>query len=251
MRNLDPVWLVLAGFGGGLSGSVAGLASLSSYPALLAVGLPPIAANVSNTVALVFSSVGSVWGSRPELSGQRARGERLGAIAIGGGITGGVLLLALPSNWFVLVVPWLIGMASLSILIRRNPARAATAPSHEPTWALGVGVFLVAIYGGYFGAAAGVLLVALLMLSTAEPLARNIALKNLLLGLANAVAALAFAVFGPVHWSVVVPLAIGFLVGGRLGPLVVRRAPAGALRALIACAGLGLAVHLGLDAYGR
>jgi len=162
-----------------------------------------------------------------------------------------VLLLALPSNWFVLVVPWLIGMASLSILIRRNPARAATAPSHEPTWALGVGVFLVAIYGGYFGAAAGVLLVALLMLSTAEPLARNIALKNLLLGLANAVAALAFAVFGPVS-----------LVGGGTPrhrvprrrparPLVVRRAPAGALRALIACAGLGLAVHLGLDAYGR
>jgi uncharacterized membrane protein YfcA len=249
VRGFDPLWLVLAGLGGGLSGSIAGLASLVSYPALLAVGLPPVAANVTNTVSLVFSSIGSISGSRAELSGQRARARRLAFFAVAGGICGGVLLLATPSAQFARIVPWLIGLASLAILIRPDPARTPPAAGHHPTWALAAGVFVVGVYGGYFGAAAGVILLALLLLSTAEPLARSNALKNLLLGLANAVAAVAFAIFGPVHWTAVVPLALGFLVGGRLGPVVVRRAPAGILRVLIACAGLGLAVHLGLDAY--
>lgn len=240
---------MIAGFGGGLAGSVAGLASLVSYPALLAVGLPPVTANVSNTVALVFSSIGSISGSRPELRGQRAQAQRLGVIAIAGGVTGGVLLLATSSSAFALIVPWLIGLASLAILLRRNPARPPTTDLHHPSWVLGVGVFLVALYGGYFGAAAGVLLLALLLFSTAEPLARSNALKNLLLGLANGVAAVAFVAFGPVRWSAVVPLAAGFLVGGRLGPIIVRKTPAPPLRVLIALAGVGLAVHLGLDAY--
>ena len=110
-------------------------------------------------------------------------------------------------------------------------------------------VFLVALYGGYFGAAAGVIMLAVLLLATAQPLAGANALKNLLLGMANAVAAICFAAFGPVRWWDVLPLAAGFLVGGRLGPIIVRRVPAWPLRALIAGAGLGLAVHLGLDAY--
>jgi uncharacterized protein len=249
VRNLDPLWLVFAGFGGGLSGSVAGLASLISYPALLAVGLSPVAANVSNTVALVFSSAGSISGSRPELRGQRGRIRHLGVSALAGGIVGGVLLLATPSKSFALIVPWLIGLASLGVLVRRDPARTPPHPGHKPSWMLVSGVFVIAIYGGYFGAAAGVLLLTVLLLSTGEPLARSNAMKNVLLGLANTVAAVAFVCFGPVRWSAVVPLALGFLVGGRLGPVVVRRTPAGPLRALIACAGVGLAVHLGLDAY--
>jgi uncharacterized protein len=249
LASLNPLWLVLAGFGGGLAGSVAGLASLVSYPALLAVGLPPVTANVSNTVALVFSSIGSVSGSRPELSGQRSRAWRLGASAIAGGVSGAALLLATPSSVFALIVPWLIGLASLAILIRRDPIRPAPTEMHRPMWVLSVGVYLVGVYGGYFGAAAGVLLLALLLLSTAEPLARSNAMKNLLLGLANGVAAVAFVAFGPVRWSAVVPLAAGFLLGGRLGPIVVRKTPAAPLRALIACAGVTLAVHLGLDAY--
>jgi uncharacterized protein len=257
----DSVWLVLAGFGGGIAGSTAGLASLVSYPALLAVGLPPVTANVSNTVALVFSSVGSVGGSRPELRGQRARTRRLAFIAVSGGIVGAVLLLATPSSAFAKVVPWLIGLASLGILIPRNltltlsrrpqgPLDPATPEGeHRASLALGLGVFLIAIYGGYFGAGAGVLLLALLLLTSDETLPRNNAMKNVLLGVANAVAAVAFVLFGPVRWSAVLPLAAGFLIGGRLGPIIVRRAPAGPLRAVIACAGLGLAVHLGLDAY--
>jgi uncharacterized protein len=246
---LDPVWLVLAGIGGGLSGSVAGLASLVSYPALLAVGLPPVTANVSNTVALVFSTAGSMWGSRPELTGQRAQARRLGTIALAGGITGAILLLATPSSSFELVVPWLIGLASLGILLPRRVDRVAEFTARWHVWGLGIGIYLVAVYGGYFGAGAGVLLLALLLFASAEPLPRSNALKNLLLGVANGMAALAFVLFGPVRWRAVVPLAIGFLIGGRLGPVIVRRAPPGPLRLGIACAGLGLAVHLGLDAY--
>jgi uncharacterized membrane protein YfcA len=241
--------LILAGFGGGLAGSVAGLASLVSYPALLAVGLPPLSANVSNTVALVFGSVGSVSGSVVELRGQRAQARRLGAMGIAGGISGALLLLATPPGAFVRIVPWLIAGASLAILVQRAPARATAIAAPRAGRALSAAVFVVAVYGGYFGAAAGVLLLAVLLIATTEPLARSNAMRNLVLGLANAVAALAFVAFGPVRWSAVLPLAVGFLFGGRLGPLVVRRAPPGPLRALIACAGLGLAVHLGLDAY--
>ena len=245
----DPGWLVLAGFVGGLIGSVAGLASLISYPALLAVGLPPLSANVSNTVALVFGGVGSVSASRVELTGQRAQARRLGAIAIAGGICGGLLLLATPSGAFVRIVPWLIAGASLAILVPRSFASPASARTRRSTWALGGGVFLVAVYGGYFGAAAGVLLLALLLTLTEESLARANAMKNLLGGLANAVAAVAFVAFGPVRWWAIVPLAVGFLVGGRLGPVIVRNLPPGPLRALVACAGIALAIHLGLDAY--
>jgi uncharacterized membrane protein YfcA len=120
---------------------------------------------------------------------------------------------------------------------------------HQPSWKVSVGVFVVAIYGGYFGAAAGVLLLALLLVTTAESLPRGNAMKNLLLGSANAVAAVAFVAFGPVRWSAVIPLAAGCLVGGRLGPVIVRRVPASPLRMVIALAGLGLAIRLGLDAY--
>ena len=242
--------MLVAGFGGGLVGSVAGLASLVSYPALLALGLSPVSANVSNTVALVFGSVGSVSGSIPELRGQRARARRFGAVALVGGTVGGLLLLATPAGSFALVVPWLIGGASLAILAPRAPAALTAAEAHVPTWAVSAAVFGVTVYVGYFGAGGGVVLLAILLVTTAEPLARGNAMKNLVLGLANAVAAVAFIAFGPVSWSAAIPLAAGFLVGGRLGPQIVRRAPAGPLRVLIACAGVGLAVHLGLDAYG-
>jgi hypothetical protein len=248
LTGLDPLWLLLAGFGAGLAGSVAGLASLVSYPALLAMGLPPVSANVSNTVALVFSSIGSVWGSRPELSGQRERARRLGPIALTGGLTGGLLLLATPPGTFALVVPWLIALASFTILVPRRQGRLA-ASARPPGWKLGLAVFLIAVYGGYFGAAAGVLVLALLLVATVEPLPRSNAMKNLLVGLANAVAAVTFVAWGPVRWLAVLPLAAGCLAGGRLGPTIVRRVPAAPLRAIIACGGVGLAVHLGLDAY--
>jgi uncharacterized membrane protein YfcA len=241
--------LVAAGIGAGLSGSIAGLASLASYPALLAVGLAPVTANVTNTVALVFSSVGSVAGSRPELRGQRARIRELGVVAIAGGVVGGVLLLLTPGDSFEKIVPWLIGIGSLTILVPRRPSLHPEDLHLPASRLLVVGIFLIGTYAGYFGAAAGVLMVALLLIATPDTLARCNALKNVLLGLANVVAAVIFAFFGPVHWVAVIPLAAGLLIGGRIGPVVVRHSPARALRVLIALAGIGLAIHLGLDAY--
>jgi len=244
----DALWLVLAGIGGGLAGSMAGLASLVSYPALLAVGLPPVTANMTNTVALVCSSVGAVWGSRPELAGRRPRVVRLGGIAIAGGITGGALLLLTPSSVFARIAPWMIGLASAAIFLGRDRPPGASR-GHRMGWPVTAGVFAIAVYGGYFGAAAGVLLLALLLHTTDDTLPEANAIKNVTLGLANGVAAIAFVAFGTVRWSAAVPLAAGFLVGGRIGPVLVRRAPAPMLRAVIACAGIGLALHLGLDAY--
>jgi len=239
--------LVCAGIGGGLVGSVAGLASLVTYPALLAAGLSPISANVTNTVALLFSSVGSVLGSRVELHDQWRKLRYLVVAGVLGGAAGGVLLLATPSGAFTRLVPWLIGLASLAILLPRRPVQERSA--HRDGLALGGLVFLVGVYGGYFGAAAGVMMLALILRWTGDTLARSNAAKNVILGGANGIAALGFAVFGSVHWLEMVPLAIGCLIGGRLGPVVVRRSPPAALRLVIAGAGLGLAVYLGVDAY--
>jgi uncharacterized protein len=244
VSGLELLLLLLAGLVGGLTGSIAGLASLVSYPALLGVGLGPITANVTNTVALVFSSVGSVSGSRPELAGQSHRVKPLAVAAVAGGAVGATLLLLTPSDTFEKLAPWLIGGASLAILVR--PRLHEAAAQHRGLLA---GVFVIAIYGGYFGAAAGVMLLALMLVLTGESLARSNALKNVVLGIANAVAAIGFAAFGDPEWVAVLPLAAGLLAGGRLGPVVVRHSNATFLRAVIGAAGLALAVKLGVDAY--
>src|SRR3954467_3038451 len=144
------------------------------------------------------------------------------------------------------------------MLVQRPPrdlaAAAAAAEAagrkHSDPWWLAPVTFAVGIYGGYFGAAAGVLLLAMYLLSTGEGLPRSNALKNVVLGVANGIAAVGFIVFTSIAWSAALPLAIGVFAGGRLGPRVVRRAPQTALRRLIALAGLGLAIHLGIQAYG-
>jgi uncharacterized membrane protein YfcA len=251
VSGLELLLLVCAGLGAGLAGSVAGLASLVSYPALLAVGLGPVTANVTNTAALVFSSLGSTLGSRTELRGQAPAVRALAVAAVLGGSAGAGLLLLTPADTFERIAPWLIGAAALAILIPPR-VRAAERSDGEPYVAgagLVVGVFLVGIYGGYFGAGAGVVLLALLLTGTGDTLARANALKNMVLGIANATAALGFCLLGPVHWAAVAPLAIGFFAGGRVGPIVVRHANADALRAVIGVAGLALAVKLGADAY--
>jgi uncharacterized membrane protein YfcA len=255
MNAVDFGLLVLAGIGAGLVGGIAGLASLISYPALLATGIPPVTANVTNTVALVLNSVGSVSASRPELKGQGRRLLRLVGAAVLGGATGAALLLLTPSSAFERVVPWLIAGASVAILVQRPPRELALEgalhhPDHrDPRW-LPLGTFAIAIYGGYFGAAAGVMMLAMFLLSTGEGLPRGNALRNVVVGLANGTAAVAFIFLAPVDWSAALPLGVGLFAGGRLAPGVVRRAPQTGLRRVIAVLGLGLAVHLGIQAYG-
>jgi len=251
---LEFALLVLAGIGAGLTGSIAGLASLISYPSLLAVGIPPVTANVTNTVALVLNSVGSVSASRPELQRQGPRLRRLAVGAVLGGAAGMALLLLTPSDAFERIVPWLIGGASILLLVQKPPGEiAADAVTHphpkgDPWW-LPFGTFAVAIYGGYFGAAAGVMMLAMYLLATGEPLPVSNALKNVVLGAANATAAIGYVVLTSIAWSAAVPLAIGLFLGGRLGPRVVRRAPQKLLRRIIAVAGIALAVKLGIDSY--
>lgn len=241
--------LLCAGLAGGLAGSITGLASLFSYPALLAVGLGPIAANVTNTVALVGVGAGAALGSRTELEGQAVRVRELAVAAVLGGGTGAGLLLLTPSDTFERIAPWLIGVASLTILLRPRVREPGEGGRHGAGPALVGGVFLIGVYGGYFGAAAGVMLLALLLVLSDDTLARSNALKNVVLAMANLVAAVGFGLLGPVHWLAVVPLGLGLFAGGRLGPIVVRHSNPVVLRTLIGIAGIALAIKLGADAY--
>lgn len=241
--------LVGAGVLAGLFGAVGGLASLASYPALLLAGLPPTSANVTNTVALVATTAGSMGGSRVELRGQGRSIRRLSVVSVLGGAAGAALLLTTPPGVFEAVVPWLIGGASIVLLLAPRLRRPSDHPEADRAGAGKiVAVFLVAVYSGYFGAAAGVLMLAVLSVASHETLARVSAAKNVVTGMANAVAAVVFALIGPVHWVAALALASGSLAGGWLGPAVVRRVPAGPLRVAIAVAGLGLAVKLAFDA---
>jgi len=247
--------LIGAGIAAGLAGSIGGLASLFSYPALLAAGLPATAANVTNTVSLAVGSLSTITSSRPDLVGQAGTARKLGLVCAVGGATGAGLLLLTPSDLFIRIVPFLVGGASVLLLIgRRRPDQlgqpaplGAGAGQRRP--GMTAAVLAVSVYGGYFGAAAGVLMLALLLAALPETLTRVNALKNVLLGLANVIAAVGFAVFGPVSWLAAVPLTIGLLLGSWFGPPVVRRLPTNLLRVGIAVAGIGLAVKLGLDAF--
>jgi uncharacterized membrane protein YfcA len=243
--------LVLAGIGGGLAGSIAGLASVATYPALLAVGLPPVAANVTNTVALVFNGVGSVWGSRPELKGQGAFLLRTAPVAVLGGVLGAVLLLNTPAEGFEKLVPVLIGLSAIAILLPPPVLIPGEQPRKSRAMKVleAAAILSIAVYGGYFGAAAGVLLLALLLRVGGATLPHANAAKNVLLGASNSVAALIFVFVAPVHWAAAIPLGAGCLIGSRLGPIVVRHAPATPIRLVIGAGGMVLAVKLGFDAY--
>ena len=243
--------LLAAGTAGGIFSTVVAIASLVTYPVLLALGVPPLAANMTNTVALVFTGAGSVAASRPELAGQGRRVLRLGIFTALGGAAGAAVLLLTPASTFTVVVPVLIGGASLVLLVQPRIS-LLTPPAVMDTrrrLVLGAALFAVAMYIGYFGAAAGVLLLVVLTAAISEPLVRVNAIKNAVNGMANGAAAACFAVFGDVRWNLVLPLAAGFLIGGWVGPKIARRVPAGMLRVLVSLCGLGLAAKLGISAY--
>ena len=241
--------LLAAGIGGGIAGTVASVASLVSYPALLALGLPPLAANVTNTMALIFYVPGAVLGARPELQGQRGRILRFGAVIAAGGALGAAVLLLAPPGAFAKAVPALIGSAAVVVLLQPKLRALSPVPGAEHSRRRLAVIMLVAVYLGYFGAAGGVLLLAALAATLCEPLIRVNAIKNVVNGAANLVAASIFALFAPVDWAFVPLLAAGFLIGGYTGQRLVRHLPVAALRAVVALAGLGMAVKLGISAY--
>jgi uncharacterized membrane protein YfcA len=249
MTIWEVLLLVAAGIVGGLAGSIAGLASVSTYPALLLVGLSPVAANVTNTVALVFNGIGSVSGSLPELRGQGSELKRLIPTAVVGGAAGAALLLSIPAEGFENVVPVLLAVSAVVIALPSRERAVGTGRGTAHRLLEAAAVLAICVYGGFFGAAAGVLMLALFLSMGSQSMAHANAVKNVVLGVANGVAALVFIAFAPVDWLAVAPLGVGCLIGSRLGPVIVRHAPSTPLRLAIACAGIALAVELGVNTY--
>ncbi len=241
--------LLAAGTVGGVFSTVVSIASLVSYPVLLALGVPPLSANMTNTVSLVLTGAGAVAGSQPELAGQGRRVLRLGAVTAAGGVAGAAVLLLTPADAFTVVVPVLIGGASVVLLVQPRIRRLSPAADGGHRTARGTALFAVAMYVGYFGAAAGVLLLVVLGTMLDEPLVKVNAVKNAVSGAANAMASLCFALFGDVRWTFAAPLAAGFLAGGWIGPKIARKIPAGPFRVIVSLCGIGLAVRLGVSAY--
>lgn len=250
MSVLAVLGLISAGLAAGLIGSTAGLASLASYPALLAFGLPPVLANVTNTTGITAFTVGSLISTRPELAGSwRKLWPRIGLFAVFGA-AGAYLLVHSPPGSFEVIVPWLIAGASLLLMFRdgvQSWAQRSGRRLHSGSIWFYLVLAVVALYGGYFGAAAGVILLAWLMLTTEDTLAYCAAEKNVLLGASNLAAMIGFVLISDIHWGAAACIAAGGVVGSYLGPKVLRRLPERPTRLVIGLAGLGLAVQLFLD----
>lgn len=244
---MDPVvvWLVLAaaGFGAGAINAVAGGGSLLSFPALLAVGYPPIQANVTNTVAAVPGYIGGAWGYRSELSGQRQRSIRLGITGMLGALAGASLLLIGTDEIFSAVVPWLVLGSTLLLAVQPWLTRDR-AESRGPTWGLDVGNFLVGVYGGYFNAGLGIMMLAVLNMFILEDLQRVNALKSVLSVVVGMVAAIFFAILAPVAWGAVLVMALASLLGGWAGVRIARRVSSKVLRWVVVIYGIIVAVVL-------
>ena len=250
------------GLAAGTINTVVGSGTLITFPTLLAFGYPPVLANVSNNVGLVPGVASGVYGYRSELGGQRRRLIRLGSASVGGGLVGAILLLTLPQSAFKDIVPALIGLAVVMVIIQprlakwvaeRQRARAgagvavAAPPRVEEAiggpvlWVL---VFLAGIYGGYFGAAQGVLLIGMLGIALNDSLQRINAAKNVLAGLVNGLAAVVFILATHVDWGVAGLIAAGSIIGGQVGARIGKRLPPWGLRVVIVCVGTVALVKL-------
>jgi hypothetical protein len=246
MTPVEAGIILLAGVAAGAMNAVVGAGTLVTFPTLLALGVPPILANVSNTVGLVSGSVAGAYGYRSTLIGHRRLVVRVVAASTAGSILGAVLLLALPSRTFEFVVPVLLIASAVLAAIqprvagavaRRREAKAEAAgedlaPVHGGLWLL-LGVAATGVYGGYFGAAQGVILLAILGIFVAGNLNEVNGIKNILAATANAVAAVIFIFATEIDWGIAALVAIGATIGGGLGGRYGRRLPSGALRALI------------------
>jgi uncharacterized protein len=252
---LEAVAVGLAGVAAGTINTLVGSGTLITFPTLLAFGVPPVTANVSNTIGLVPGSLSGAYGYRRELAGQRARIVRLGLASGLGGLVGAVLLLVLPDGAFDAVVPVLVvfGLVmvvaqprvSRAVAVRRAERGLEAGPTGAP-WVWPV-VFLTGVYGGYFGAAQGVLLMAIMGIGIQESLQRLNAVKNILAATVNLIAGLLFAVVADVDWWIVLVIAVGATIGGQLGASIGRRLPAGVLRAVIVVVGTAALVAFLLD----
>lgn len=248
MGGWEILAILAAAIAAGAINAVVGSGSLITFPTLLAFGFPPVVANVSNNVGLVPGNVSGAFGYREELSGQRGRLIRLGIASCAGSVAGACALLALPPGVFKVVVPALIIVACVLVVVQHRLSAWVAARGKERADHGGpvliVGIFLAGVYGGYFGAAQGVLVIGLLGIFLTETLQRINAGKNVLVTVVNGAAAVVFVIFAHVNWLVVLLIAVGSSAGALAGAKVGRRLPELALRAIIVVIGVIAAVKL-------
>jgi hypothetical protein len=244
----EAVAIFTAGGAAGTINTVVGSGTLITFPVLLAFGYDPVTANVSNTIGLVPGSISGAYGYRAELEGQRRRVLRLGIPSLVGGIVGAVLLLVLPASAFKSIVPVFIAAALVLVLAQPWLTRRLAGRHDHPLHARGVLpliLFTIGVYGGYFGAAQGILLLAVLGLSLSDSLQRINAIKNILAALTNAIAGIVFVLAAShVSWGVAGLLAAGSALGGQLGARVGRRLPPPVLRGVIVAVGVAAILKL-------
>jgi uncharacterized membrane protein YfcA len=257
VNPLSDLAIAGAGLAAGTINAVVGSGSLITFPTLVGLGYSPFVANVTNSVGLVPGYWSAVHGYRPELAGQRDRALVLGCSAAAGGLVGGTLLLEYPSS-FEAVVPWLVLAAVAMVLIQPKLTRYVASrskrehggsplppdPTGLPGLPLRASVALSAVYGGYFGAAHGVIMIAILAVGLDDNLQRMNALKNLLGAIVNTVAAILFVLLAPVAWVPAAIIAGSSILGGQIGARVGRRLNPGLLRALIVACGLAVAIEI-------
>jgi uncharacterized protein len=245
---LEIIAIGAAGMAAGAMNAVVGSGTLVTFPVLLAFGYPPVTANVSNTVGLVAGGATGAVGYRRELKGQRSRTLRFAIASVAGGITGAVLLLELPSSAFDAIVPVFIAIALVLIVLqpRLNRALADRVRSDKPhgTGIWRIPVFFTGIYGGYFGAAQGIMLMAILGLALPDDLQKANGLKNVLTTLVNLVAALIFIAVADVRWGVAAAITVGSMIGAWIGARYGRRAPDWLLRTFCVIVGLAAIIQL-------
>ncbi|MET7366992.1 sulfite exporter TauE/SafE family protein [Streptomyces sp. NPDC005566] len=250
------IWEILAvfaaGVGAGTINTIVGSGTLITFPVLLATGLPPVTATVSNALGLIPGSISGAIGYRAELAGQRRRIIKLSAGALVGGLTGATLLLALPPTAFETIVPVLVALALVLVIlqpriskaVQRRRARngAPARPDGGPL--LFTGLTLASVYGGYFTAAQGIIYLSLMGMLLDDTMQRLNAVKNVLAAVVNSVAALFFLFVADFDWTAVVLIAVGSAIGGQIGAKVGRKLSPGFLRALIVVVGTAAIVQL-------
>lgn len=253
MTGWELLLLAGAGVGAGLINTVVGSGTLITFPTLLALGVPPVTANVSNCVGITPGSISGSLATRPELAGQGSRVLRLGLASLIGGIIGALLLLKLPASAFNAIVPVLIGLGCLLVIVqpwlstrvaaRRLRLGVGDAPPHGSVW-LWLGVLATGVYGGYFGAAQGVLLIALMGIGLPETLARVNAVKNVLALIVNGIAAVIFIVVADINWWVAGAIAVGSVIGAQIGGRIGRKLPQQVYRVVIVLVGVIAIINL-------
>ncbi len=248
MSAWEIIAIAIAGVGAGMINTVVGSGTLITFPVLLAFGYAPVTANVSNTIGLVPGAVSGAIGYRRELAGQRERALRLGAMSVLGGVTGAVLLLVLPASAFKDVVPVFIALALvLTVLQPRLNKRLAghvAARSRRAVVLTPLAVYITGVYGGYFGAGQGILLLAIFGVMLPQSLHRSNALKNVLAGTVNGVAGIYFIAAAHVDWGPAALIAVTSVIGAQIGARYGRRLHPDVLRALIVVVGIAAIVDL-------